>query len=128
MLLSKWFESRKRRIGRNLIYCFGALFFSYDYYNMRIAEVFDAEDAEQFRVCFDRISKPRAALYAFPKHYAPVMSFFAPKNGDVVRGRVMPGNPRWVQLIGGRFMERCVAGVEVCELVVSDTPTTAPPR
>ena len=87
-------------------------------YRHQYVEEFDASEAQEFQIDYSPIGKPRAMTYFLPLIAWPSYSIFAPRNGDVVLGRVVQEHPNWVQLLyGGQYMERQTCGVSLMKIV-----------
>ena len=73
-----------------------------------------ADSIKLYLVDYSKISKPAAITCTRPNPTWQTHSFFAPRNGAVVRGRDCgEDNPNWVQLAPGDYLEKVVCGIEV---------------
>lgn len=87
-----------------------------DHYAMTSLQVFPESEAQRWVVDSSPIGRPRPVLYVLPSAHYTVYSPWTPRNGDVVLARAMPENPHWIQLIGGRYLEKETCNVQLCVL------------
>jgi hypothetical protein len=85
-----------------------------DYYVMHTLHVFPESEAERWVVDNSVIGRPRPVLFVLPSAHYTVYSPWTPRNGDVVLARALPENSHWIQLIGGRFLEKETCGAQLC--------------
>lgn len=104
------------KFARGVRWClFGACVYGVfsEYHVMHGYEAFDRKEARKWMVDYSPVSKPKAQLYVLPDLLYPNYSPWTPINGQVVEGRVVPNHPQWVQLLGGRYVERSSCGIEL---------------
>lgn len=76
------------------------------------------DSVKLYLVDYSPISKPAAVTCTRPNQSWQTLSFFAPRNGAVVRGRDCgEEHPNWVQLAPGDYVEKIVCGVKVLKEV-----------
>ena len=81
-------------------------------------ELHGKDSIKCYLVDYSPISKPAAVTCTRPNPSWQTHSFFAPRNGAVVRGRECgTEHPNWVQLAPGDYVEKVVCGVEVLKEV-----------
>lgn len=112
-ILSGVLEGRLAKFFRRAFVAASIYGISGDYYLMKHYELFPKEEATEFVVDFSPIGLPGPTVYNLPDLLYQNFTPWAPRNGDVVLGRISPAHPQFVQLIGGRFVERESCGVEL---------------
>eukprot|EP00744_Colponema_vietnamica_P036051 GILI01063273.1.p1 GENE.GILI01063273.1~~GILI01063273.1.p1 ORF type:complete len:135 (-),score=2.36 GILI01063273.1:89-466(-) len=93
-----------------------------EWYVMNRYHAYDISEAREWVVDFSPISRPKAQIYVLPDLLYTNYTPWTPVNGNVVLGRVVAQHPNWVQLIGGRYVERSSCGVD---LMVPSTTSEA---
>ncbi len=78
-----------------------------------------------YLVDYSKISKPAACTCTRPNPSWRTHSFFAPRNGAVIKARDVPEHEDWVQLAPGDFLEKVVCGVQVL-IEVEESKLTRP--
>lgn len=89
-----------------------------DYYLTHYYEAFQRSEGELYIVDWSGIGRPCCQMLLIPNNRFTNYSPWTPKNGEIVIARTLPNEPRFLQLINGRFVERSTCGVELMRPVV----------
>ena len=111
-VLYGFLDGRTAKFFRGLCIFGGVYGIGGDYYTMRYGQLFPPEEATEYVVDCSVIGLPGPSVYNLPDLLYGNITPWAPVNGDVVLGRIPPAHPQFVQLIGGRFIERESCGIE----------------
>lgn len=117
--MSQWtsfenfFYSRTATWCRRGLFLFGVFGVGSDYYLTHYYEAFDRSEGRQYVVDWSPIGRPCCQMLLIPNNRFTNYSPWTPRNGDVVWARILPTEPRYLQLLNGRFVERATCGVEL---------------
>lgn len=118
--MSSWLSIENFLYSRTATWCrrglvaIGFTGLGIDYYVMNYYQTFDpASEGQQYVVTVSSIGRRRCQLLMLPNLRSTNYSPWTPKDGDVVVAREVPGEPDYLQLLGGRYVERRTCGVEL---------------
>lgn len=88
-----------------------------DYYLTHYYQAFDPREGQLYVVDWSSIGRPCCQMLLIPNPRFTNYSPWTPKNGDVVVARSLPNEPRYLQLLNGRFVEKYTCGVDLMKPV-----------